>query len=174
LKYTNAGSGTTVVSPEFTARCAGAPYTYTASFDKAAYVQGEIATLTVQFLDSKGNKSNTVSSSGTVEIVMPMMTAVSATDSATNLPTKSDGTRAYTFTVGRTNSGVTTGTYSGIVDFPSLTAVAAVKATPKYKISSGSEDVAFEEVLKSVVALIASINKQIQSLQKLILQRKKR
>jgi hypothetical protein len=173
LKYTNAGTGTTVVSPEFTARCAGAPYTYTASFDKAAYVQGDIATLTVQFLDSKGNKANNVSSSGTVEVVMPMMTAVSATDSATNLPTKSDGTRTYTFTVG-TNSGVTAGTYNGIVDFPSLTAVAAVKATPKYKISSGSEDVAFEEVLKSVVALIASINKQIQALQKLILQRKKR
>jgi len=31
--------------------------------------------------------------------------------------------------------------------------------------------VAFSEILKSVVALIASINKQIQALQKLILKR---
>jgi len=54
-----------------------------------------------------------------------------------------------------------------------LTAVAAVKATPSYKVSTGSTDVSFTEVLKSVVALIASINKQIQALQKLILQRKR-
>jgi glutaredoxin 2 len=66
---------------------------------------------------------------------------------------------------------MTTGTYSGIVDFTALTAVAATKATPTYKLSSGTSDVTFTEVLKSVVALIASINKQIQALQKLILKR---
>jgi hypothetical protein len=125
LKYTNPSSGTVVTSPAFTARCADNAYTYTASFDKASYVQGEIATLTVQFLDSKGNKANTVTSNGTVSIVMPFMTAVSATDSSTNQPTKADGTRTYTFTVGGA-SGVTDGTYNGILDFPNLTAVAAV------------------------------------------------
>jgi len=52
-----------------------------------------------------------------------------------------------------------------------LTAVAATKATPTYKLVTGSTDVTFTEVLKSVVALIASINKQIQALQKLILRR---
>ena len=171
LKYTNPSSGTVVTSPAFTARCADNAYTYTASFDKASYVQGEIATLTVQFLDSKGNKANTVTSNGTVSIVMPFMTAVSATDSATNQPTKADGTRTYTFTVGGA-SGVTDGTYNGILDFPNLTAVAAVKAVPSYKITSGTTDTPFAEVLKSVIALIASINKQIQALQKLILQRR--
>jgi hypothetical protein len=99
---------------------------------------------------------------------MPFMTAVSATDSATNLATKNDGTRSYTFTVGSAD-----GTYTGIVDFTSLTAVAAVKALPVYKITSGTADTPFAEVLKSVIALIASINKQIQALQKLILQRKR-
>jgi hypothetical protein len=103
---------------------------------------------------------------------MPFMTAISATDSATNQPTKADGTRTYTFTVG-SPSDVTVGTYTGIVDFTSLTAVAAVKALPVYKITSGTADTPFTEVLKSVIALIASINKQIQALQKLILQRKK-
>jgi len=171
LKYTNPSSGTVVTSPAFTARCADNAYTYTASFDKASYVQGEIATLTVQFLDSKGNKANTVTSNGAVSIVMPFMTAVSATDSATNQPTKADGTRSYTFTVGGA-SGVTDGTYNGIVDFTNLTAVAAVKAVPNYKITSGTTDTPFAEVLKSVIALIASINKQIQVLQKLILQRR--
>jgi hypothetical protein len=170
LKYTNPASGTVVTSPAFAARCADNAYTYTASFDKASYVQGEIATLTVQFLDSKGNKANTVTSNGAVSIVMPFLTAVSATDSATNQPTKADGTRSYTFTVGGA-SGVTDGTYNGIVDFTNLTAVAAVKAVPKYKITSGTTDTPFAEVLKSVIALIASINKQIQALQKLILKR---
>jgi len=170
IQYTNAGSGTTVTSPEFTARCAGNPYTYTASFDKASYVQGELATLTVQFLDSRGNKANNVGAPGSLTMVTPMLAAVSATDSATNLPSKSDGTGTYTFTVG-TAGGATTGAYTAIIDFTSLTNVAAVKATPSYKISTGTDDVAFTEVLKSVVALIASINKQIQALQKLILRR---
>jgi hypothetical protein len=172
IQYTNAGSGTIATSPEFTARCADDPYTYTASFDKASYVQGELATLTVQFLDSKGNKANNVGAPGSLTMVTPMLGAVSATDSATNLPSKSDGTRTYTFSVG-TAGGATTGNYTAIIDFPSLTGVAAVKATPSYKISTGTDDVAFTEVLKSVVALIASINRQIQALQKLILQRKR-
>jgi len=38
-------------------------------------------------------------------------------------------------------------------------------------IVDGGADVSFTEVLKSVIALIASINKQIQALQKLILKR---
>jgi hypothetical protein len=172
IQYTNPGSGTIATSAEFTARCADDPYTYTAGFDKASYVQGELATLTVQFLDSKGNKANNVGAPGSLTMVTPMLGAVSATDSATNLPSKSDGTRTYTFSVG-TAGGATTGAYTAIIDFTSLTAVAAVKATPTYKISTGTDDVAFTEVLKSVVALIASINKQIQALQKLILQRKR-
>jgi hypothetical protein len=171
LKWTNSGTGTVITSDAFTARCADDPYTYTASWDKAAYTAGEIATLTVQFLDSKGNKANNVGAPGSLTVTAPMLTAVSATDSATNLPTKNDGTRTYTFTVGLA-SGITTGTYASIVEYASLTA--GTKQTPSYKIKSGTDDIEFAEVLKSVVALIASINKQIQALQKLILQRNKR
>jgi hypothetical protein len=69
------------------------------------------------------------------------------------------------------SSGITTGTYTSIVEYASL--IAGTKQTPSYKINSGTDDVAFAEVLKSVIALIASINKQIQALQKLILQRKR-
>jgi hypothetical protein len=87
------------------------------------------------------------------------------------LPTKSDGTRTYTFTVGL-SSGTTTGTYVSIIEYASL--VFGTKQTPSYKIKSGTDDIEFAEVLKSVVALIASINKQIQVLQKLIFQRKRR
>jgi hypothetical protein len=171
LKWTNSGSGTVVTSDAFTARCADDPYTYTASWDKASYVAGEIATLTVQFLDSKGNKANNVGAPGSLTITTPMMTAVSATNSASNLATKNDGTRTYTFTVGLPSGQITTGTYTSIIEYASL--VAGTKQTPSYKINSGTDDVAFAEVLKSVIALIASINKQIQALQKLILQRKR-
>jgi len=169
LRHTSASTGVTISSAAFTARCADNPYTYTVSTDKAAYSQGEIGTMTVQFLDSKGNKANSVIAVGAATMIMPMLTLVTATGSATAI-TDADGVIKYTFTVG-TTSGMTAGTYSGIVDFTALTAVAATKATPTYKLSSGTSDVAFSEVLKSIVALIASINKQIQALQKLILKR---
>jgi len=169
LRHTTAATGVTITSPAFTARCADDPYTYTASFDKASYTQGEIATLTVKFLDSKGFAANSVDSAGAVTMVLPFMTLIDTTGSATMLP-DAKGVKTYTMTVG-TTSGVTAGTYTGIVDFTTLTAVAATKATPTYKISTGTTDVTFTEVLKSVVALIASINKQIQALQKLILKR---
>jgi hypothetical protein len=99
----------------------------------------------------------------------PMLTRVTAT-SAAGAANKADGTRVYTFTVGGTTA-VTAGSYTAIVEYASL--AAGSKQTPSYKISTGSADVSFTEVLKSVVALIASINKQIQALQKLILQRKR-
>jgi hypothetical protein len=169
LKHTSASTGVTITSPAFTARCADDPYTYTASWDKASYVQGEIATLTVKFLDSKGNAANSLDTPGAVTMITPMLTAVTTTGSATMLP-KADGTKTYTFTVG-TTTGMTAGTYTSVIDFTSLTAVAAEKQTPTYKLGTTSTDVTFTEVLKSVVALIASINKQIQALQKLILKR---
>ena len=169
LRHTSASTGVTISSAAFTARCADNPYTYTASLDKASYTQGEIGTLTVQFLDSKGNKANSVIAVGASTFVLPMLALVSATGSATAI-TDAEGAIKYTFTVG-TTSGMTAGTYTGIVDFTGLTAVAATKATPTYKLSTGGDSTTNADVLKSIVALIASINKQIQALQKLILKR---
>ena len=172
VKHTSAATGT-VLTSTFDARCAGNPYTYTASFDKASYVQGEIATLTVKFLDSRGNAANSVaspSSSGTTVLSVPMMTRVSGLPDATTL-TKADGTLALTYTVSLDTAGVTAGAYNGIIDFPALTAVAATKQTVAYKVTTGADSTTNADVLKSIVALIASINKQIQALQKLILKR---
>jgi hypothetical protein len=179
VKHTNPTTGVITTSPAFTLRCADEAYTYTASWDKASYVQGEIATLTVKFLDSKGNPSNrkevtAQATNADAHIVAPMMnaiTAISGTSAATVRP-DANGVKTYTFTVG-TGSGLTAGSYNAVVDYYALTAVAATKQTPGYKVTTGSTDVAFSEVLKSVVALIASINKQIQALQKLILNRKR-
>jgi len=168
LDFTIGATGQVITSDAFTVRCADAPSTYTAKFDKDSYSQGELATLTVKFLDSKGNAANSVSGTGTWTSNTPMLTAVSATGAAAGLGT--NGTKTYTYTVG-TASGMTAGTYTSIIDFTSLTAAGAAKSTPTYKLSTGGDTTTNADVLKSIVALIASINKQIQALQKLILKR---
>ena len=107
--------------------------------------------------------SLTTSALNNVDSTITTTTGASATS-----VTDANGEVVYTFTVGTTTAAVA-GTYTGIVSFdaPAL----GVKSTPTYKLTVGSDDIAFTEVLKSVVALIASINKQIQALQKLILKR---
>jgi hypothetical protein len=103
-------------------------------------------------------------------MIMPYMTFVSATGAGNMLPTNK-GVKTYTMTVG-TTVAATAGTYTGVVDFSTITGTYGVdKATPTYKISTGGDTTTNAEVLKSIVALIASINKQIQALQKLILKR---
>ena len=169
VDFTISATGKVITSDAFTIRCAGAPYSYTASFDKASYVQGDLATLTVKFLDSKGNAANSVSGTGGWTSVTPMLTNVSTTGAAAGLGTT--GSKTYQYTVG-TASGMTAGTYTSIIDFTTLTgAETAVKATPTYKLTTGGDTTSNADILKSIVALIASINKQIQALQKLILKR---
>jgi hypothetical protein len=170
LKFTIAGTGDVITSDAFTARCADSPYTFTATLDRASYIQGDIATVTLQFLDSKGNKANNVAAIGAGTFTLPMMTQIDDSASASAV-TKADGTRVVKFSVAASGAAVTAGTYTGTISYGAL--AAAATATPTYKISTGSTDVAFSEILKSVVALIASINKQIQALQKLILNRKR-
>jgi hypothetical protein len=167
LKFTTTGTGEVVESPAIAARCASSPYTFTASTDKAAYTQGEIATVTVQFLDSKGNKANSVAAPGASTFTLPMMTAVDYASSATAV-TKADGTVSYKFTVGTTGT-FSAGTYTGVIAYTGL--AASTNATPTYKVSTGGDTTSNSDILKSIVALIASINKQIQALQKLILKR---
>jgi hypothetical protein len=123
----------------------------------------------VSFLDSKGNPANSKTSTGGWTGNMPMLTNVTTTGAAASLGTT--GTAKYTYTVG-TASGMTAGTYTSIVDFTTLTAAkTAVVSTPTYKLSTGGDTTSNADILKSIVALIASINKQIQALQKLILKR---
>jgi hypothetical protein len=170
IKFTTTATGEVVESPAFKARCADSPYTFTVALDKASYQLGDLVTATVQFLDSKGFKANSVAAPGASTWTMPMLTAVDYASSATAV-TKADGTMVYKWTVGGTNTAATAGTYTGVISYTGLTA--STNATPTYKITSASADVPFSDILKSVVALIASINKQIQALQKLILKSRK-
>jgi hypothetical protein len=170
VKFTTTGTGASVTSPAFTARCAGVPDTYTVSLDKSAYRQGDIATATVQFTDSKGNKANSVTAVGANTWVLPYFNPVTftGTGASATAVSKADGSVAYTFTVG-TTTAVVNGSYAGVVTYDSP--ANGVKQTPTYSLSTGGDTTTNADVLKSIVALIASINKQIQALQKLILKR---
>jgi len=172
-------SGTIITSPAFSARCASAATSYTASWDKASYVQGDIAKLTVQFKDVKGNNAPSTGANGgaiagtatgtTAVITAPMMTLVGTLTNNTAVDV--NGTIVYTYTVG-TSGTFAEGTYNSIVDFPALSGTTGAVQTATYKVAvSGTPGVSNADVLKSIVALIASINKQIQALQKLILKR---
>jgi hypothetical protein len=171
IKFTSTASGEVVESPAFKARCADSPYTFTVALDKASYTLGQIATATVQFLDSKGNKANSVAAPGANTWTMPMLTSVDwPTGGSATAVTKADGTMVYKWTVGGTDTASTAGTYTGVISYSAL--AASTNATPTYKVSSGGDTTTNADVLKSIVALIASINKQIQALQKLILARR--
>jgi len=168
-------SGTIITSPAFSARCASAATTYTASWDKASYLQGDLAKLTVQFKDVKGNNAPSSGASGkgtvtgaTPTITAPMMTLVGALTN--NSTVDVNGAIVYTYTVG-TSGTFAEGSYNSIVEFPLASTTGSVQ-TASYKVAvSGTPGVSNADVLKSIVALIASINKQIQALQKLILKR---
>jgi hypothetical protein len=168
-------NGTVIKSNSFKATCGGNAYNYTASFDKASYTQGEIATMTITFRDSKGNLANshsavdaTVSSTSDASISTPMMTLVGSLGAGATIKPNGAGQAVYKFTVG-TASGLTDGAYNAIVSFPTLSLADPVSVA--YKVGTGSTGVSNADVLKAIVSLIASINKQIAALQKALLRR---
>ena len=144
-----------IYSNEFIAACGLGVNKYTASLDKNSYVPGEIATLTVSATDINGAKVADTSTIGSgVAISGGGLTAIAAPTSA---DTFAQGAKTYKFTVGNVN-----GSYNMIVDLPAYVATDAAK-TVSYKIADGA--ISNAEVLNGIVALIASITKQIEQLQ---------
>jgi hypothetical protein len=167
LNYVNT-DGTVVTSNVFDAACAGNVYTYTASFDKASYAPGEVATLSVAFKDIKGNATNDYNAfvTGTpaaenVDALISVGGALTAVTAPTAADRTTNGVKKYTYTVGSTE-----GSFNAIVTFTIDDAV-----TVPFAVKASGTSVTNNDILKSIVALIASINKQIQALQKLILKR---
>jgi len=171
---------TYVYSDVFTLQCAGTTYTYTASLDKASYVPGDIATLTISAKDVNGLPVHTLGYTandgatgatrnllgGTtlhtiVGSQMDVVTAPAATDRF-----GSGGVKTYQLKVGSTE-----GDYAMSVSLPDFASTSPA-VTIKYSVKSSTTAVSNADVLKSIVALIASINKQIQAIQKLILARR--
>ncbi len=175
VSYTLA-NGTVIKSNSFKATCGGNAYNYTASFDKASYTQGEIATMTITFKDSKGNLANsyvaadaaTGASVSDATISTPMMTLVGSLGAGATIKPNGAGQAVYKFTVG-TATGLTDGAYNAVVSFPTLSLADPVSVA--YKVGTGSTGVTNADVLKAIVSLIASINKQIAALQKALLKK---
>jgi hypothetical protein len=175
LQHVNT-SGSIVKSNVWTASCQGNAYSYTASFDKASYTPGSIATLTITFKDRDGDLANGMDSVGTTAGGLiaitggPSATAVTIPadgdkpDSGTGL----QGIKTYQFIVGTTE-----GDFQAIVSAPLINSRNSSQAnqTVSYSVKASSSAVSNADVLKAIVSLIASINKQIAALQKALLKR---
>jgi len=174
--YANPLSGTVITSNAVTIRCGGDAATYTASFDKAVYAPGDVATLTITGKDAQGNLTNAVTDyvgsgatlmtiSGGGQLTLVGAAPVAGTAEKFNA---GPGTMVKKFTVGSTE-----GAYNAIVSIPVSNAydLGGKDITVAYQVKSATASVTNADVLKSIVSLIASINKQIQALQKLILRR---
>ena len=163
------GTGGFITSPTYNVTCAGNPVTYTASLDKASYVPGDIATLTITGRGSKGELANDafVIGSGSAGEVISLSGSQMTLVGAVGTDTLTSGVKTYKFVVGTTE-----GSYNMVVDIPLiLTATnkatyGAATQTVAYKVASGTTAVTNAEVLAAIVKLIASINKQIKALQK--------
>jgi hypothetical protein len=168
LKLTNA-VGTSIYSAVQTVKVSsGGPNSFVASWDKAQYAPGDIAILTLTVKDAYGNPvgagtalpgltNNLIVSTAGFTAVGSACVDASYTDSA--------GVKTCKFAAGNTE-----GAYSYSVD---LNTVAPQSATiGSLKIAATTAVVSNAQVLQSIVALIASINKQIQALQALILKKK--
>jgi hypothetical protein len=160
---------TQITSAPFSLTCGESAYTYSASLDKASYVPGDVATLTIT---AKGQLGNSVFDGDTLGVAGSVPTVTASNMTAVLAPTYADtftgGKKTYTFTVGATE-----GSYNMIVDLAEFNSSSKPQSaiTIPFKIASGVATVTNADVLKSIVSLIASINKQIQALQKLILRR---
>jgi hypothetical protein len=157
------GAGVAVKSNVYNVTVASqTTHTFTVSFDKASYTAGDFATMTISAKDINGLAMPTGKTMpGLVISVASGLTAAGAAcDSAS---TFTAGSKTCTFAVGNT-----AGSYSWSVALTTATQQAPVTGVIKQTDTAVSN----ADVLKSIVALIASINKQIAALQKLILQRR--
>jgi len=176
VDYTNA-DGTVVTSNSLAVSCSNVPVTYTAAFDKSKYVPGDIATLTVTFKDSTGalaadtaaGSTGITKGAGTTTTPVIAGSQLTAVSAPTNADTTTNGVVTYKFIVGST-----AGSYSASVDFPNVDSATTPQGavTVSYAVSDGSTSL--NDVLKGIVSLIASINKQIAALAKLVAPAKKK
>jgi hypothetical protein len=165
-KYNTAGAK--ITSNAVDVRCGGAIDTWTASLDAATYKAGDIATLTITAKDAGGGATAYGTTPGAgFSVAMPGMTAVVAPATTDTESTARAGVWVYTYTVNSVE-----GKYNGAVKISvaSTSAMAGKAATVGYTIAPNGS-VSNADVLKAIVSLIASINKQIAALQKALLKR---
>ena len=168
-------SGTIVKSNTWDSGCADVPYTVTASWDRVSYTPGSVATLTLEYKDSKGNLANAydpigANSAAALLTVSGGPSAAAITPiAATDVPSGVTGKKTYQFVVG-TTEGDYVAVISSTETLENNTSVTGNISLP-YSVKSTSTAVSNADVLKAIVSLIASINKQIAALQKALLKK---
>ena len=174
VQYVNI-DGSVVTSNATPVSCAGAATTYTAAFDKAIYNPGDLATLSVTFKDSNGNLAADYLTSTYTDgayfvnynsSTNPIVGVAGGTLAAAPAQTTLTANGVATFTV---LTGVTEGTYQTTVNVGTPANASLIQSTPALAgYTLKGQGTSLNDVLKGIVSLIASINKQIAALAKLV------
>ena len=163
LAITRTSDAVTVFSNEIKVDVTKAKNTFKASWDKAVYNIGDIMTLTIEGIDDKGFKNYDGDTAGAdVAVNVSGATRLSAAPATGDKFSK--GVLKYQY-----SAGTTAAQYGWNALVSTVSGQDMVVGT--YTIKDPNTGTTNADVLKSIVALIASINKQIQALQKLILKR---
>ena len=163
LAITRTSDAVAVVSNEIKVDVTKAKNTFKASWDKAVYNIGDIMTLTIEGFDDKGFKNYDGDTAGAdVAVNVSGATRLSAAPATGDKFSK--GVVKYQY-----SAGTTAAQYGWNALVSTVSGQDMVVGT--YTIKDPNTGTTNADVLKSIVALIASINKQIQALQKLILKR---
>jgi hypothetical protein len=142
----------------------GSTNSFVASWDKATVAPGDLVKLTIKALDEKGNPMAAGNvNTGLSLSVASGLTAVGTACEATTLM-NSAGEISCQYAAGNT-----AGAYSFSIDLTTATPQSATVGS--VKVASATVTTSNEDVLKAIVSLIASINKQIAALQKALLRR---
>ena len=167
LYYVRTSDGAAVVGPTTSLTCSSATInTYKVSLDKATYLPGEPGTMVITGLDSGGRPVADSAVLGTAASKFAIGgSGITFLSAPLHTDTSDGGKWTYKF-----YTTATEGDYVAGVTLSEATVVTT--ETAAFKVKGSSATVSNADVLKSIVSLIASINKQIQALQKLILARR--
>jgi hypothetical protein len=165
LSLTNS-SGVTIKSNVINATVSrGSTNSFAISWNKASYSPGDIAEATISLKDAYGNPMADGTPLTGIDFTVSTAGFSAALGSGCGAARTSLGGSVVCKYAALNDEG----TYAYSIDLTTATAQSAiVGALP---IKSATTAVSNADVLKSIVSLIASINKQIQALQKLILKR---
>jgi hypothetical protein len=157
--------GTIAKSNTIVCSNAGTATTYAIAYDKSTYAPGSVATLTVTLKDSKGNLAADDQAWAVANSHVVAIGGGSLSVATSNADKSALGLITYSvITI------VTEGTYQTTVKFP---AISSSVGTLIAGYSLAGQGTTLNDVLKGIVSLIASINKQIAALAKLVAPKKK-
>jgi hypothetical protein len=159
--------GTYVTSLPISTISSGALASYTIGFDKPTYVPGEVVTLTITGKDADGYAiaDGVTLATSTLSVTTTGLTDIDATALAAGTTAKAG------VWVEKYYASTVLGSYGISLKSDKATTAVPSALTATFKVVSGETGVTNADVLKAIVSLIASINKQIAALQKALLKR---